>query len=160
MGIDQARIRAARGPITAVLLMGVVLTWSLLAPRQQSPKTADVAGGDSTIVVPTTQPTQTTSVVVTTSTTLPELTEAIGGLSPEWPEWVQATEEKESDTGYSARLSLSSGDMKRLLVWLSMQNWVATGAGPDAEVWELAAGSATGYLKREADGGFAFSVTR
>ncbi len=160
MGIDQSKIKAARGPLTAALVLGIAVSWAVVAPRGTKSADVKVETGDSVLVVPTTIASATTVTSTTLAPRNPDLPEATGGLSPEWPEWVQVAAEEKTTTSYTATLKLTEGGMTELLVWLSMQRWTATSSSPDSASWELAAGRAAGTLERAADGTFTFSVTR
>ena len=65
----------------------------------------------------------------------------IGGLRPSWPEWIVVSNEKPSADSYSADVATKTGGVDDVLIWLSMQNWVARGAAANATTWILSGGT-------------------
>ncbi len=72
--------------------------------------------------------------------TPPALPEPVGGVRPEWPEWVVVSNEAPGSGKYSAELTLKGKSTDELMVWLSMQNWVLSAESEESSSWVLSAG--------------------
>lgn len=168
--LDPARIKASRIPLTGMLVMVVAATAMFVVPRgpvSTNPVDVAVEPGDQAAAGESTAPTTVASATVapdTTTTSAPAVLAVpapVGGVRPEWPEWITPSNVDTTEKSYTATLTASKGGLKEVLVWLSMQGWIATGDAVDAPTWELRSGAGhTGTLARTTDNTFVFTTTR
>lgn len=149
MKIDQTRLESIRVPVTGIVLLIAVATAVFLLPHPSStsrPATVAIEPGESATSLAGTSPTTVATPATTQApaSTTPEVELDIpapeGGVQPQWPTWVEATDEVGATNSYKATLTLSGKPLDQLLVWLSIQGWVATASGDDSTSWNLASG--------------------
>jgi hypothetical protein len=167
-------MRAARGPFTGVLVIAVATSWFMLAPRGGG-STDGVAvqdGPDTTVLLTTSVPPTTTEdtspevgmttvPVVTTPQQPDKLPVPAGGLKPKWPDWITTSDEQSGPRSYSATLTITTGELRDLLVWVASQDWVVTGDSMTDNQWELAAGGGySGVLNVLSSSSFSIELQR
>ena len=149
MKIDQTRLTSIRVPVTGIVLLIAAATVVFVLPRPSStarPGTVAIEPGETATTIkapaPTTVPATETSQAPTPTTPEVELDIPApeGGVKPQWPAWVTATDEVSAARSYKATLTLPDKTLDQLLVWLSIQGWIATASGDDSTTWSLASG--------------------
>lgn len=142
--IDHSRLRKARGPLTALVLLVAVGGTVLLAPDT-------TIGGPSTAVVQpgaTTDETTRPSASVASSTSAPPGTTVDGGedvevagLSPVWPAELQVSVAEEGESRYRADVAGGRRVLDTVLGALAVGGWGATSS--DGKSWTLTGTSST-----------------
>ena len=149
--VDVAELAGLQGASTTPSNTQITVTTVQPAGPTSTPPAASTPG-TTTITSPTTtnadKPT-----VIPGQTSRPSDTRPapIGGLRPAWPDWVVVSNEKPDADSYSADLAVTTGGVDDVLIWLSMQNWVARGNAADATTWVLSGGTGSKTLNGTLD---------